>query len=347
MKKLISVFLTAVMLTVFPNVLANAAEKAIFITFSKTFDATVHVGYAITREAITTPEGLTVTYKSSNPAVATVNESGRVVGKLPGKAIITASSGEVNATYNVTVVSVAEITAGTKVFEGINVTTLDETTPAVSVRGRTNDRNVMCFVSATDTEVGTILLSDYNTIIKKNRKIINLPDGGSYGVPPVDGISWEDWFADEFNKYRSLGSSSREEAVATNNAETIEKYRQEVIRLVNEEREKVGVQQLYADEITMEYSQTRAQELSLVDHDSYMNHIRPNGEKYWVELYEVHSITANENSAIGSMTPEDVVERWMNSDGHRANILNKEAYAIGVGCYWTGANYNWNLLFVW
>lgn len=248
---------------------------------------------------------------------------------------------------NDTTVKSGEVVVSTKVFDGYTVTVVDKTTPAVNVRGRTNDRTVMCFVSAADKEVGVISYSDYNTIIQKNRKVVNLTGGGTYGAPPVDGKSWEAWFADEFNAYRALSAGSREEAVAVNNADTIEKYRQEVIRLVNEERDKVGVQKLYADEITMDYSQTRAQELSLVDHDSYMSHVRPNGEKYWIELYEIHGIAANENSAIGSMTPSDVVERWMASDGHRANILNKDAYAIGVGCHCTGANYNWNLLFVW
>ena len=236
---------------------------------------------------------------------------------------------------------------GTKVFDGDKVIGLDKTTPATNIRGRVNDRNVMCFVSAADKEVGTISYADYNAITRKYKKTVALPGGGSYGAPPVEGKSWEEWFADEFNKYRALDAGAREVAVADNQAETIEKYRQEVIRLINLEREKIDVQQLYADEVVMDYSQTRSQELSLVDNDSYMNHIRPNGEKYGVELYEVHGITANENSAIGSMTPSDVVKRWMDSPGHRANILNKDAYAIGVGCHWTGANYNWNLLFVW
>jgi len=229
----------------------------------------------------------------------------------------------------------------TKVFEGYSVTVLDKTTPAVSVRGRTNDRNVMCFVSAADKEVGVISHSDYNAIIQKNRRVVNLPGGGSYGVPPVDGKSWEDWFADEFNKYRALGSGSREEAVATNNAETIEKYRQEVIQLVNAEREKAGLPAFESHEAIMDFAQVRAEELI----DNY-SHTRPDG-----------SGAGTENAARGQMTPAEVVTDWMNSARHKANILKPandpqngivSFTHIGVGCYRPSSSsggYYWVLTF--
>ena len=227
-------------------------------------------------------------------------------------------------------------TAG--VFEGYNVTVLDKTTPAVNVRGRTTDRNVMCFVSADGKEVGAISYSDYNAIIQKNQKVVNLPGGGTYGAPPVDGKSWEDWFADEFNMCRGLDAGSRKEAVASNTAETVENYRQEVIRLVNEEREKAGLPALYADEKAMEYAQERAQELVT----SY-SHTRPdNKKKPYDELGAM-----NENIARGQGTPAEVVEDWMNSPGHRANILNKDAFALGVGCYSTGTSFYWVQEFLW
>lgn len=49
--------------------------------------------------------------------------------------------------------------------------------------------------------------------------------------------------------------------------------------------------------------------------------------------------TAGENIAVGYKTPEQVVAGWMNSEGHRKNILNPKFTAIGVGYleggYWT------------
>jgi hypothetical protein len=111
------------------------------------------------------------------------------------------------------------------IFDGYTVTVLDKATPAVDVRGRASDRNVMCFVSAADGEVGVISYSDYNAMIQKYRRVVNLPGGGFYGTPPVEGKSWEEWFADAFNQYRALDGGSREAAVKTHTAETIAQYR--------------------------------------------------------------------------------------------------------------------------
>ncbi len=249
----------------------------------------------------------------------------------------TSSANGLNASYNVAVVA-TDGTTSTKVFEGVSVTVLDKTTPAVNVRGRTNDRTVMCFVSAADQEVGVVSHKDYNTIIQKNQKVVNLPGGGTYGAPPIDGQSWETWFADEFNKYRGLVAGSREEAVKANTAETIQDYRQEVIKLVNAEREKAGLSALFVDEKAMDYAQVRAQELVT----SY-SHTRPDGLKKPYD--EIGAM--NENIARGQGTPMEVVEDWMNSPGHRANILNKDAFAIGVGCYWTGSEFRWVQEFLW
>lgn len=223
------------------------------------------------------------------------------------------------------------------VFDGYEVTILDQATPAATMRGRVADRDVMCFVSADDREVGVISYSDYNAIIAGNQTVIQLEDGGTLGVPPNGYDSWHDWFADEFNKFRELDVSSREKAVAENTAETAEEYRQEIINLVNAEREKAGLSALYADDNGMEYAQVRAQEITI----SY-SHTRPNGLKKPYD--EIGAM--NENIASGG-TPADVMKAWMESPGHRANILNKEAFAIGVGCYWNGTSFYWVQEFLW
>lgn len=222
-------------------------------------------------------------------------------------------------------------------FDGYQVTVLDQTDPAATMRGRATDRNVMCFVSASDQEVGVISYSDYNAIIAQNKKVIQLEGGGTLGVPPDGRSSWNEWLADEFNKFRELDAGSREKAVAENTADMIEEYRQEMINLVNAEREKVGLSTLYADEKAMAYAQVRAQEITI----SY-SHTRPNGlEKPYDEIGAM-----NENIA-GGGTPKDVMKAWMNSPGHCANILNKEAFAVGIGCYWNGTSFYWVQEFLW
>lgn len=220
----------------------------------------------------------------------------------------------------------AEKNTVSKVFDGYSITISDKTTPAANVRGKINDRNVMCFVSANDKEVGTISYSDYNAVIKKYQKVVNLPGGGTYGAPPVEGKSWETWFADEFNKYRSLSSGSREEAVAKTNAETVEEYRLELVKLVNAEREKAGLSPYVIDDECMEYSQIRAKELVIL-----FSHTRPDGTDAGYEIV-----------ATGQSSPEGAVDAWMKSPGHKAAILNETRTYVGAsvyitktgGCYW-------------
>lgn len=232
-------------------------------------------------------------------------------------------------------------TGGVNIFEGFKLTVLDKTIPAVSIKGRTSDRSVMCFVSAGDKEVGAISLNDYNAIIKKNARVVNLSSGGTYGAPPIEGKSWEAWFADEYNKYRGLDAKSRETADKANTAKIIKEYRQEIIKLVNEERAKAGLPALSADDKAMKYAQIRAKEITVS-----FSHTRPNGlEKPFDEIGIMNENIADGNW--GYTTPAGVMERWMKSPGHRANILNKEAFAIGVGCYRKGNSLMWVQEFLW
>ena len=227
-------------------------------------------------------------------------------------------------------IKVDDVSASTKVFEGYNVTVLDKATPAVSMRGRTDDRNVMCFVSAADQEIGVISYSDYNAIIAKNKKVVQLEGGGTLGIPPDGRSSWNEWFADEFNKYRELTAGSREEAVASYTDETIDNYRQELIRLVNIERENVGLPPYVINEKCMEYSQLRAEELVTL-----FSHTRPDGT---YAGYEIISAKSN--------TPAGAINAWMESTGHKAAILNADRSFVGAGCYITsnGGVY-WQMFF--
>lgn len=205
----------------------------------------------------------------------------------------------------------------TKVFDGYTVTVVDQATPAVDMRGRVNDPTVMCFVSAADVEVGVISYKYYNAIITKNKTVVKLDDGGTYGIPPDGSGNWHDWFADHFNRFRGLSVESREIAVAAHKEEKIEEYRQELIRLVNLEREKAGLPAYIVSEECMEYSQIRAQELP-----GNFSHTRPDGTNAGYEII-----------AMGAMSPEGAVSGWMNSPGHKAAILNENRVYVGAGVH--------------
>lgn len=108
-----------------------------------------------------------------------------------------------------------------------------------------------------------------------------------------------------------------------------EDFEAEVVRLVNIEREKYGLNPLKSDnEKLNKAAGIRAEEIA-----SVFSHKRPNGTDCFTVLMEqgVSNRAMGENIARGSLTPEDVVEGWLNSSEHRANILNGSYTHIGVG----------------
>lgn len=119
-----------------------------------------------------------------------------------------------------------------------------------------------------------------------------------------------------------------------------------VIELVNIERAKEGLKPLKKDDTLNGLSDIRAKEtVTLFDHK------RPNGTKWSTILKEnnVFYTNAAENIASGYSTPEDVVNAWMNSEGHRASIMSKTYEKIGVSCYIDNNSkykYYWDQLFI-
>lgn len=129
----------------------------------------------------------------------------------------------------------------------------------------------------------------------------------------------------------------------TPDEESYHAYVLRVVELVNEERAKVGLAPLTLKEDVTEAAQVRAAEAV-----KSFSHTRPDGRHFSTALTEagVSYRGAGENIAWGQKTPEQVMEGWMNSEGHRANILNEKYTSIGVGYYPSanGVNY-WSQLF--
>jgi uncharacterized protein YkwD len=72
-------------------------------------------------------------------------------------------------------------------------------------------------------------------------------------------------------------------------------------------------------------------------------HTRPDGSQFYTVLdrRKFHYMTAGENAAAGASSPQEVVDIWMNSSGHRQNILNPKFRYIGVGyAYVPNSQYN-------
>ena len=78
------------------------------------------------------------------------------------------------------------------------------------------------------------------------------------------------------------------------------------------------------------------------------SHTRPDGRSCFSAAADsgVSYRTAGENIAYGYATPQQVVNGWMNSEGHRKNILSASFTGIGVGCYEHNGVLYWSQFFI-
>lgn len=111
-------------------------------------------------------------------------------------------------------------------------------------------------------------------------------------------------------------------------------YAEQVLYYCNIEREKAGVAPLTLDPVLCSAADVRAQEIV-----TCWDHTRPDGRSCYTAMDEVgYSYwAAGENIAYGSNSAEYIVDMWMNSPGHRANILDSGFTHLGVGksgVYW-------------
>ena len=106
-----------------------------------------------------------------------------------------------------------------------------------------------------------------------------------------------------------------------------------VFEIVNQERIKAGVKPLKFNNDMYKAAMVRAKEC-----DESFSHDRPNGTSCFTALKEagVKYLSAGENIAMGYRTPADVMNGWMNSEGHRNNILNPNFTDFACGVYKSG-----------
>lgn len=106
----------------------------------------------------------------------------------------------------------------------------------------------------------------------------------------------------------------------------------QVITLVNQERAKQGLKPLKGDAQLNNMALAKAKDMS---QNNYFDHTSPTyGSPFdMMKKFGISYSYAGENIAMGQKTPEEVVKAWMNSSGHRANIMNANYTLIGVGYY--------------
>lgn len=105
-------------------------------------------------------------------------------------------------------------------------------------------------------------------------------------------------------------------------------YGLRITELVNEHRMAAGL-----SPVTYSAKISKAAQVRAVEIEKSFSHTRPDG-RYFSTVFAEHGITyrySGENIAWGQKSPEEVVNAWMNSAGHRANIMNAKFKELGVG----------------
>ena len=115
-------------------------------------------------------------------------------------------------------------------------------------------------------------------------------------------------------------------------AETCYGKAYEVLTLVNQERKKEGLSSLTMDKELLDAAMQRAAETVLL-----FSHTRPSGISCFSACDKMHA----ENIAYGASTASYVMTLWMNSSGHRANILRDTSKSVGIGCVYYNGCYYW------
>lgn len=138
-------------------------------------------------------------------------------------------------------------------------------------------------------------------------------------------------------------SESEEKSEASQVADG-QAVRDRIVVLMNEQRAIAGIGGLTQSVALNNVAQIRAMEIVQA-----FSHTRPDGSSCFTVLSEsgIAYMSAGENIAMGYLSAESVMDGWMNSEGHRANILNPVFGQVGIGVYETedGGGYYWVQIF--
>ncbi|MBM7553681.1 CAP domain-containing protein [Thalassobacillus pellis] len=123
---------------------------------------------------------------------------------------------------------------------------------------------------------------------------------------------------------------AEKQAAEQNQNSELNEFEQKVVELTNQERQERGLAPLKVD---TELSKVAREKSADMASNGYFSHTSPTyGSPFdMMKQFGIEYRTAGENIAKGQRSPQEVVNAWMNSEGHRKNILNSSFTHIGVG----------------
>ena len=119
-------------------------------------------------------------------------------------------------------------------------------------------------------------------------------------------------------------------------------FESEMLELCNQQRRANGKPDLTLNKTLCANAAVRAEEIS---RDDWFSHQRPDGTMCFTAV-TVDYMTCGENIAYGTRTASATVAAWMDSPGHRANILSDEFTQAGFGCYELDGVRYWTQFFI-
>ena len=254
-----------------------------------------------------------LTFKSSNTNVATVSSKGVIRGRTAGTATITVTTcNGISASCKVTVKNAPTAIALNKTSlsleKGKSYTLTRTLTPSNAFSSET--------WTSSNTSVATV--SSKGTVTAKG-----------VGTATVT-----------VKTYNGKTASCK---VTVKEVDETAAIANQVVKLVNEERKKNGLSAL-----TTTTSLTKAAQKRAVETSQSFSHTRPDGTSCFTIFseYGISNRGGGENIACGYANPQSVMDGWMNSSGHKANILNSSFKSIGVGYYVKDGRKYWVQLFI-
>ncbi|MBQ8300991.1 MAG: hypothetical protein IJX57_03410 [Clostridia bacterium] len=192
------------------------------------------------------------------------------------------------------------------------------------VTAQKNDTVITLFIDNTEMDVNSEKITLLTPpIIHNDRTLVPLR-----AVSEAAGAT-VDWNGETRTVYITAEESSFDD------------WSKQILELTNAEREKNGLDPLEWDDSLAELAQSHCNDM--IERE-YFAHNTPDGKTPFDRMREAGILywSAGENIAAGQYSPEAAFEAWMNSEGHKKNILNKDFEHMGVsvvkggkyGIYW-------------
>lgn len=145
------------------------------------------------------------------------------------------------------------------------------------------------------------------------------------------------------NKNESNSNLHNNKVNSENN--TFTNYQKEVLNLVNKERSNRGLAPLKLNDSLSNVATIKSQDM--ID-KNYFDHTSPTygSPSNMINKFGISYNSMGENIAMGQSSPEEVMNSWMNSPGHRKNILNPNFTELGVGVAKNNSTLYWTQMFI-